>query len=178
MSNETWKYVNGTTEYMVSNVGRIKSLKYDKERMLIPVLHPNGYYRISISKNGTSKLFLLHRLVAIAFLQNKKNHKCVNHKNGVKTDNSVENLEWCSYSENIKHAFEKLGKISVNKGRFGSESYTAKPIRQVDINTGEVIAVYPSIIEASNNIKTNSNHISCAAKGKRKSCAGYKWEYI
>ena len=100
---DIWKEIVGYPNYQVSNSGKIKSICYNKERMLKPQ-NMNGYLRVGLSKNGKVNLFLIHRLVAITFLENIKNSDFINHKNGIKSDNRVENLEWCNASENLNHA--------------------------------------------------------------------------
>ena len=95
--------------YQVSNLGRVKSLNYNhtgKEGVLTPALNSYGYCKVSLWKNGKMRVKSIHRLVADAFIDNPNNLPCVNHINGVKTDNSVENLEWCTYKENNAHAIE------------------------------------------------------------------------
>ncbi len=93
--------------YAVSDTGQIKNIKTGK--ILSQHLRPNdGYLQVSLWKNGTSKNFPVHRLVCLSFLDNTDNKRNVNHKNGIKTDNRVENLEWCTPSENNYHAV-KIG---------------------------------------------------------------------
>ena len=100
--------------YQVSNLGRVKSLKRIvlrgdkknelKEKILKGILVNNYYLRVDLYKNSCKKSFYLHRLLAIAFIENIQNKLYVNHKNGVKLDNRLVNLEWCTQEENIKHA--------------------------------------------------------------------------
>jgi hypothetical protein len=98
-----WKEIINYPNYKISNNGEIKSICYNKEKLL-KTQDMNGYLRVGLSKNGKVNLFLIHRLVAIAFLENTENHNFINHKNGIKSDNKVENLEWCNSSENLNHA--------------------------------------------------------------------------
>lgn len=65
-----------------------------------------GYKEVALSKNGKTKTVLLHRLIAIHFVDNPNNYPCVNHKNGIKADNRIENLEWCTRAQNTKHAYD------------------------------------------------------------------------
>jgi hypothetical protein len=105
---ETWKNIIGFDgEYQVSNLGRIKSLKKNKlEKLLSQCNHTNGYKYVSLSKNGVAKHYYVHRLVAESFLLNSDNKLEVNHIDGDKTNNHVENLQWVTRQENVKHEFD------------------------------------------------------------------------
>lgn len=106
---EIWKTVQGyENKYEVSNLGRVKSLeridRYNRkieEKILAPRKHTGGYLRVQLSR----KDFYIHRLVAQAFIPNLENKKYINHIDGNKTNNKVENLEWCTANENMKHAY-------------------------------------------------------------------------
>lgn len=113
MENEIWKDIEGYEGiYQVSNLGRVKSLPklykrkfksyYTKEKILKNSLGKNGYYRVNLSQ----KIFYIHRLVAEAFIPNSDEKKTVNHIDGVKTNNNISNLEWATYAENNKHAYD------------------------------------------------------------------------
>ncbi len=104
-------------EYKINIHGEILSLpkklgiKYANYftplKILKPILNKkDNYYRIALTKNKVTKTMLLHRLIAIHFVPNPENLKYVNHKNGIKTDNRIENLEWCTSRQNIIHAFD------------------------------------------------------------------------
>ena len=171
---EIWKDVVGYPNYEVSNMGQVRS----KERMIEQKGHTNNYTRIMksrllrqckqnggyhlvwLSNNGQSKPYTVHRLVATAFLPAQVNKNDVNHKNGDKTDNRVENLEWCSRSENIKHAYAELNRVKPHK----------KKVRCVD--TGEV---FDSIAQASKATGINKGSISHVINGISKTGGGYKW---
>lgn len=149
--NEEWRDIVGYEGlYQVSNLGRIKSLGNDKtkkEKILKPQLYKNGYYRIWLYKNGNKKRYLVHRLVALAFIPNSNNLPCVNHKDEDKSNNSVENLEWCSVSYNINFGNRNklVGEINVIKLK--NHKLLSKPVLQFDLE-GNLIAEYPSIKEA------------------------------
>lgn len=111
---EIWKDIKGYEgKYQVSTLGYVKSLvmwtgdKYIKrDKILRGVLYKNGYMYVGLSKDGKVKRFKVNRLVAEAFIDNPYNLPVTNHKNGDKTNNTVGNLEWTSYSENLKHAYK------------------------------------------------------------------------
>lgn len=107
---EIWKDIVGFEGlYQVSNLGNVKRLfskRVLQERLIGRNIDRYGYVKRVLSKEGKMYFFTEHRLVAIAFIDNPKNKATVNHKNGIKTDNRVENLEWHTNSENMSHAIE------------------------------------------------------------------------
>jgi hypothetical protein len=107
---EVWKTIIGHEDYKVSNFGRVKSFKKGKEIILKPSNGKRGYNLVVLDKKTMS----IHRLVALTFIPNVDNKLCVNHIDGNKHNNNILNLEWCSYSENIKHAFDNKIRIDVS----------------------------------------------------------------
>jgi hypothetical protein len=103
---EQWKDVKGYEGiYQVSNEGRVKSIGYSKERILKPI-NLNGYLIVNLYKDKINKQYYIHRLVCLNFLDNPENKKEVNHINGLKTNNRLENLEWVTPKENTIHAVD------------------------------------------------------------------------
>lgn len=123
---EKWKPIKGYEGlYEVSSYGRIKGLPREyqtpqktvchrKEYIRKPYLTKKGYFRCGFTDYyGTTKFVFVHRIVAVNFLDNKNNYSLqINHKNGIKHDNRVENLEWCSAQENMKHSVKKGFKVA------------------------------------------------------------------
>lgn len=109
LENEIWKDVVGYEGlYRISNLGRVRSIVRGGRinRILSQTTHRQGYKEIKLSKNGTCKSFLVHRLVAEAFIPNPFYKETVNHKDGNKSNNNVQNLEWATIGENIRHAYK------------------------------------------------------------------------
>ena len=124
LEGEFWDWISGYEGlYQISTFGRIKSFIRNKVKICKPMINKNGYLRISLRKNNIPKIFSVHRLVAQTFIPNPKNLKEVNHKFGNKFDNYFKNLEWCTDSENKKHAF-KNGLMKVGVEHHGSKLTT------------------------------------------------------
>ena len=127
--SETWKDVYGYERlYQIRSSGRLRG-RYGKIQK--PIITKSGYVRYTLSKNCIEKKIMAHRLVASAFIDNHEHKPQVNHINGVKTDNRVENLEWCTNSENIKHSF----KIGIKDFK-GGKGPAAKKV--TDVVTGKI----------------------------------------
>lgn len=110
MSNIEWRAIKDYEDlYMVSNTGLIKSLHWGKEKLLKQVIRSNNYpyYFVGLLKNGKRKYFAVHRLVAMMFIPNPNNYEQVDHLDGNKLNNNVENLEWVTPKENTNRAWQK-----------------------------------------------------------------------
>ena len=112
---EIWKDIpNYEGLYQVSNLGNIKSL-FRYKKILKPIKNTLGYLKVSLYKNKKIKVFSIHRLVAETFIPNPNNLPEINHKDGNKGNNNVENLEWCTRQQNILHRFRVLKQEPVRK---------------------------------------------------------------
>ena len=121
-------------KYEVSNTGLVKSLIHKWGKRLIPKImslmsDELGYKRVSIRKNGRTYTFLVHRLVAIAFIPNPENKPQINHKNGIPSDINVGNLEWCSDLENKIHASKNF--LNAHGETHGMHKVTEKDVREI-----------------------------------------------
>jgi NUMOD4 motif/HNH endonuclease len=116
MEDEIWKEIQEFADYQFSSLGRIKSFKTSKNGEILKLnLAKNGYVYTHLSINDKVISRTVHRLIAKAFLDNPNGYKLVNHKNGIKNDNRVENLEWCTASQNNKHMYDTLGRSHIRK---------------------------------------------------------------
>ena len=196
---EIWKDIEGYKGYyMVSNLGRVKSVErtvLDNRgcyrtipgKILKPSNNGKGYLFVTLRKDCRSKWYYVHQLVAQAFLENPLGYKELNHKNEEKSDNNVNNLEWCSRSYNLsyngraKKAGKKAGKKVSEKlrGRKLSEEHIKKMSKQViGINKASGLVVkYSSTKEAERMTGIHHSNISACCKGKYKSAGGFVWYY-
>lgn len=134
-----------------------------------------GYKEVALSKNGETKTVLLHRLIAKHFVENPDNLKVVNHKNGIKTDNRLENLEWCTTKQNTKHAYENnLGgfKISANEG-IKKMNYYTEYVKVILVDSSGKEYHFNSSSEAAKFANTNNNEVTRAIR-KEQRVKGYK----
>ena len=158
--------------YEVSNLGNVRSLdrvvkhwrgndKKLKGFVLTPVCSIKGYQRIELSQEGLRKIFLVHRLVAEAFLPNPENKSEVNHKNGIKSDNRAENLEWCTASENIHHAFDTGLKVMTKGEDCTWAKLTESQVRKIKFEHKGML-----VREIAELYKVSKSRISMIRSGK------------
>jgi len=137
----------------------------------------SGYKRFSLN-NGKNKVrdYMVHRLVAETFIENTQNKPYINHKNGARHDNRIENLEWCTVQENSRHSVDVL-KSNYNPmiGKFGAEHNRSKSVKVLKDNI--VIGIYGSIRESARKLNIGCSNISSVLAGNRTMAHGYKFEW-
>lgn len=189
---ELWKDIDGYGgRYKISNLGRVKIMKrtdvYNKgelkilriykEKIVMGTTDYYGYKIVSLYNNHIPKRCRVNRLVAIHFIPNPENKRTVNHINGIRHDNRFENLEWATYSENIKHSYDHLGRKGAWKDKKGDSHPLSMRVAQYNMND-ELINIYGSANEAARTIGTWPAGICNCARGKAKQYKGYKWKYV
>lgn len=167
MDKEIWKDVPFDNNYMASNLGKIyskrsgKILQGDKTR--------KGYIRVGLTG---AKRKLVHDIIAITFIPNPENKPQVNHKDGNKKNNRVDNLEWNTQSENMRHALDNKLKVMPR----GKNVYNATPVIQLDLE-GNVIREWECQTDVERELGIKQGCISRVCLGKRETTGGYKWKF-
>ena len=197
INNEIWKDIEGYEGlYQVSNLGRVNSLarvvkyknynsknnsnchkvveKIKKATCKGKGSHGGGgYYVVTLYKNGKSKQWYVHRLVAMAFLPNDENKETVNHIDGDKSNNCLSNLEWATYSENVHHAIE------TGLNNMEDRDYSSMSIRVVQYDLDWVkIAEFPSMREAQRKTGCDCTQIGKCCRNPQKTCGGFHWGFL
>lgn len=174
---EIWKDIEGYENlYQISNMGRVRSLRYGKVKILKNGINKNGYCKVALVKNSVYKNFYVHRLVAIHFIPNPENKPHIDHINTDRADNRVENLRWVTNKENHNNALSVLNHSKVNS-KINCENYikaVLKPVIQLTMK-GIPIKMYSSCMEAAKYIDTHHTNIRGVLAGRQKSAKGSRW---
>ena len=174
---EYWIEVKGHPRYQVSTLGRVKCVDYrgtGKERILKPYICSVGYYMINI--DGVAKF--VHRLVLEAFIPNPENKPCIDHINTVRTDNRIENLRFCTHSENQNNPLTRkhLSENAAMLGKFGKENPASKPIVQLTLS-GSFVKKWDCARDVLRELGLNVCNICSCCRGKRNYVGGFRWVY-
>lgn len=183
-TDEIWRPIAGYEDrYLVSNIGRVKSIsrisscgRQLKEKILKGSMTTNGYRSVNLVKDGKIRFFTIHRLVANAFIPNVENKPCINHKDGDKLNNNADNLEWCDYSYNNKHALDNGLRKPAWKGKFNLDNPHSIKIIQYAIDMVK-IKEWNSIREASKTTGISESAICRCCKENLNKTGGYVWRY-
>lgn len=170
MEKEVWRAIPEYEGYYeASSLGRIRSVPRNGTRKNGTILTPNvkksGYANVLLSKNDIRKTHRIHRLIAQAFIPNPEDKPQVNHKNGDKLDNRVDNLEWATSRENIRHKFDVLG--------YKTPQGEGKPIKCLE--TGEI---FMHIRDAERKYGISHGPIQRAVNGKAKTACHLHWAFV
>ena len=193
---EIWKDIKGYEGlYQISNYGRVKSLtktvvrekmgNFEKNEIIMKPTKHKGYFSIMLSKNGVSKMYKVHRLVAEEFVS-KYDYKSVaeenrslidldrlevNHKDEKKSNNNADNLEWCTHLYNMKY-----GDWKTRRENNADHSYCYKPVNQYDLG-GNFIRRWNNMSEPQKELGILRQSISKCCRGERETAKGYIWRY-
>ncbi|QEE50332.1 hypothetical protein FUA48_12310 [Flavobacterium alkalisoli] len=193
LENEIWRDVlNYEGCYQISNLGRVKSVERKvkssrsktgyrtiKEKLMTPLLSKYGYYRVHLMKEGKSFIAMVHRLIAEAFIPNPNNKPQVNHINLIRTDNRIENLEWMTNKENMRHAWDNnsANKEAIKKATIIAQERNKKAVIQYNVNM-EIVKTFLSIKDASEECNIRHSNIGMCCSGKIKTAGGFIWKYV
>ena len=160
--------IKGFENYTIDTLGNVfnskgKKLKYYKSK--------SGYLSVTLYRKGKNKKFRVHRLVALAYIKKPINKNQVNHKNGIKTDNKVENLEWCSAKENIAHA--RLTGLIIDKT--GKDSVLSKKIKSISKDGKE--SIFYGTRDCQRKTGVDRKYICRVLNGTRNHHKGVKYVY-
>lgn len=164
---EVWKKIPGLKCYEASDLGNIRRI--GKTKPLKGVPDREGYVQVRLSENNIQFTKKVHRLIALTFLENPNNYPAVNHKNEIKDDNRIDNLEWCTAKYNSHYSAKKIYHDSI--------VHRMKPVVQYDLESNK-ICEFESTRAASKALHLNNGHIGDCCNGVYKTCGGYifKWK--
>lgn len=192
MEGEIWRFIPGyEAMYMASNLGRIKgvyresiamfngtsSIRHTQNKIIRQIINRCGYLNARLSVNGVVSSIGIHRAVCLAFKPNPENKRTVNHIDGSKINNKLENLEWNTHTENHLHAYRTGLKVGSMLGKKGKDCRSSKEVYQYT-REGEFISYYESGMIAAEKTGLCFKKISLVALGQRPFHGGFRWSRI
>jgi len=174
-SNKRFKKIKDSRTYYVSKCGEVLNTNYNnthKIRLLKKVKNRDGYFMLKVKKGEYFKYYSVHRLVAETYIPNPENKRVVNHIDGDKTNNHVNNLEWVTDSENVKHSYD----LGLQKIKSDKEHHNSKKIYQFS-KDGVPVKEWFCLMDILRELNYNIGHISACCNGKRGSANGYLWSF-
>lgn len=182
MKNETWKEIEGSNGYMISDKARVKSSdkivvfkdgrkRFFKGTMITINMNPNGYQQVTLKVNRKSTTKYIHRLVAEYFVPNPQGLPCVNHIDGDKTNNLPSNLEWCTYQDNSLHSYETLKQTRPKACGYAFQT------RATNTLTGEE-RVFTSVRHCERELCISRSHIFRLIKSQKQTKDGWTFSLI
>ena len=148
-----------------------------KGMFLKPAINHKGYKYVVLCDNAKRIGKTIHSLVAESYIPNPENKPQVNHINWIKKDNRVENLEWCTVSENIQHAIHVIWTMQTKVHRENASKRYSKPVMQLT-KEGLLCRIYKSLTEAHKITGLSIWNLSSTISGKQKTCGGYYWKFV
>lgn len=177
---EIWKDIQGYEGlYQVSNLGNVRSLNWRNlgyAKNLYLKKQNKGYLQVELAKNGIKKMFTVHRIVATHFVDGYAEGLVVNHINEDKKDNRAENLEWCTFSQNVHHSMNMHRNESNRYHQKGIPYKRTEKIDQFTAN-GEFVRTWESAIAIKSELGYSQWSITECCKGNRRTAYGYKWQF-
>lgn len=168
---DEWKPIKDFCGYYINRNGEVKStnaFKGTKEIILKGSISNKGYKIVSLMNNGKVYSRTIHKLLAQAFIPNPDNLPCINHKDGNKLNNSLDNLEWCDYGYNESEAY----RLKLKRPRIKEKQLFQKDKK------GNIIAIWNSVNELERLFGYSTGNICEVCNGNRKTAYGYRWEYV
>lgn len=194
---EIWKTIENYPDYQVSNLGRIKSLKFGRERVLKQAKNTQGYYFVILYQNKKQKIYRVHKLVALHFIPNPQNLPQIDHIDTNRQNNYVSNLRWVTNKENCNNPITKIKYSKANKGKNKGRVLSqetkdkmsiahkgnpnlalSKPILQLSKSGNIILRKWDSAHQVKRELNIIQSNVCKCCNNKRKSCGGFKWMYL